>query len=114
VSTPGGVIESLTITSPLTAMKVEVGLLGSKTAHSRALSDLTGDVLRLHVSGTELKYWLHFFLKYVRDGYGEVDHLDVETDATNRSDQLPTTIILKVQQFAAPVSRNEAIRRLRG
>ena len=65
--------------------------------------------LELALSQLELERWLVFFLKYHRDGQAEVDHLDVETTWTTG---VPCDLVLKVSQFAAPVSADEARRRL--
>jgi hypothetical protein len=104
-------VESLTIMSPLAALKLELQRLEQTNGRLRAVAGQTGDVLRMQVSDTELDYWLRFFLTYLRDGYGAVDHLDVETSELDKSAP-PPTVVLKVQKSAAPLSRDGAIRRL--
>ena len=108
-----GLIERLVVTSPQSALKIELRLLASTAEHSRARSGWTDDSLELHVSGAELDYWLRFFLKYVRDGYGEVDHLDVQTTSIDTAAVRPAAVVLKVERFTSPVSREDALRRLR-
>ncbi|HEY0017784.1 MAG TPA: hypothetical protein VGC13_15835 [Longimicrobium sp.] len=63
--------------------------------------------VRASLSPTELDRWVHFFLSYLRDGYGSVDHMDVDVDGPD-----PMALVLHVPAAAAPVSRDEAFRRL--
>jgi hypothetical protein len=65
----------------------------------------------LRLSAKELEYWLCFFLRGVRDGMAEVDHIDVEADSSS-SAELPGFFVLKVPNAAPPVSAEEARRRL--
>lgn len=65
--------------------------------------------LEVLLGGVELSRWLAFFLRYYRDGCAEVDHIDVEGAATGggRFD-----LVLRVGRSDAPVSAEEARRRL--
>ena len=65
--------------------------------------------LEVRLGQIELERWLVFFLKYYRDGWAEVDHLDSE--ATWDTGQ-PCDLTLKVANSAPPVSEDEARRRL--
>ena len=60
---------------------------------------------------TALKYLLYFFLRYYRDGVAEVDHVDLETVGLNMK-HASGYVTVKVDDFAAPVSPEEAARRL--
>jgi len=52
---------------------------------------------------------LHFFLRTIRDGSAEVDHVDVDAVAENGT---ATSVVLKFPAHAAPVSADEVRRRL--
>jgi len=73
----------------------------------RSQQAYAGDIA---IEEIELDRWVHFFLCYLRDGYGSVDHLDVDLD-------LPLepiargTLVLYVPHAAPPVSQAEALRR---
>ena len=57
----------------------------------------------------DLTMLLHFFLRTVRDGVAEVDHIDV--DAVDRNGAA-TSVVLKFPLHTAPVSADEVRRRL--
>jgi hypothetical protein len=78
---------------------------------ARALVTWKARGATLKLSSTELEYWLCFFLRGVRDGMAEVDHIDVEADPSSGS-ELPGFFVLKVPNAAPPVSAEEARRRL--
>lgn len=65
----------------------------------------------IDVPATALKYLLYFFLRYYRDGAAEVDHVDLETTGPEL-DRASGYLTIKVDDFAAPVSAEEAARRL--
>lgn len=67
------------------------------------------DKIELTLGRTELEYWQVFFLKYYRDGFAEVDHLDLEGNLDNGN---TCDFTLKVASAAQPVSEAEARRRL--
>lgn len=48
----------------------------------------------LQISRTELESWLQFYLKASRDGFGDVDHLDVDIEGTDRAPGLFLTLIV--------------------
>ncbi len=60
---------------------------------------------------TALKYLLYFVLRYYRDGVAEVDHVDLETVGLDTR-QVSGYMVVKVDDFAAAVSPEEAARRL--
>ncbi len=63
----------------------------------------------LRVGETDLEVLLHFFLRTIRDGSAEVDHVDVDAVAENGT---ATSVVLKFPAHAAPVSADEVRRRL--
>jgi len=65
----------------------------------------------VRLSAKEHEYWLCFFLRGVRDGMAEVDHIDVEADSSS-STEPAGFFVLKVPNAAPPVSAEEARRRL--
>jgi hypothetical protein len=78
---------------------------------ARALVSWKDRGAALKLSSKELEYWLCFFLRGVRDGMAEVDHIDVEADPSS-SAELPGFFVLKVPNAAPPVSAEEARQRL--
>jgi hypothetical protein len=54
------------------------------------------------LSPTELDYWANFFLKYYRDGIGEVDHLDVEAYPRNPDTIKGLGIVLWIANVLPP------------
>jgi hypothetical protein len=59
---------------------------------------------------TEIEAWQHFFLRALRDGVAEVDHLDVELRMVP-DDQL-IDLVLKIKKSRPPLSAEEAARLL--
>jgi hypothetical protein len=80
----------------------------SGQAGGRARASLGGSTSRLALSDSELDHLVHFFLKYLRDGVAEVDHVDVQ--ALSGDDECYVTF--NVNESAPPVSPSEARRRL--
>jgi hypothetical protein len=64
------------------------------------------------IDQVELAHWLHFFLKYYRDGIGEVDHIDVDLLPGASSASRSCTLVLKVPRALPPGSGEELRRRL--
>jgi len=79
-------------------------------ARARARAVLAEPSSRLAVSDAELEHLAHFFLKYVRDGFGEVDHVDIQV-TEGKSDR-ESYVTFTVSESAPPVSSAEARRRL--
>ncbi len=66
---------------------------------------------RLELVARDLKTILCFLLRYYRDGYGAVDHIDIEVDAKRTNNDRPYVTVV-VADSAPPVSDDEARRRL--
>ena len=67
------------------------------------------DKVTVLLGASDLAMLLHFFLRTVRDGVAEVDHIDV--DAVDRTGAT-TSVVLKFPLHTAPVSADEMRRRL--
>lgn len=78
-------IESILIISeqPLLKLKIQKDAQLSKNQRGRVLWHT--DFIDLKISETELDTWIHFFLKYYRDGVGDVDHYDLDIYAGHNS-----------------------------
>lgn len=74
----------------------------------RGAADAEHDTLRLCISPTELEVWLHFFLKAIRDGAPEVDHIDCELRGGHRM----IDIVIAVEGAKAPMAGEDARRQL--
>lgn len=77
-------------------------------ANKRGSVDVSAGALRLRLTPTELRSWLHFFLRAVRDGAPDVDHLDCEL----RGGREPVDLIVAVQCAKKPMSSEQARKQL--
>jgi len=77
----------------------------------RPFAKASGRSLELRVGPTELEMWLHFFLRTIRDGVAEVDHLDVETTAVEENAR-PVELTLRVLAAREPLTPDEIRRQL--
>lgn len=66
---------------------------------------VSSDRLEVIFCERDLDYARHFFLRYYRDGAAEVDHIDIQTEHGDY-------ITITVEEYAPPVSPEEARRRL--
>jgi hypothetical protein len=104
------VVESLLVRSESASVRLHLEP-DLERATGRFQHDEHSYLVSLAISGVELDRWVNFFLCYVRDGYGSVDHMDVDFDVV--SEPIGSgTLVLHVPQAAAPVARDEALRRL--
>jgi hypothetical protein len=105
-----GLIEALLVGEEGTNRELEVRVLSEIKPHARAQASFETETTRLRITLSDLDYLRHFFLKYYRDGVGEVDHVDLEVaSATESSD---ASITFKVPEAVLPLSAEEAKKRL--
>jgi len=105
-----GLVGTLRLSDLAGTVRMEVAL--AEDDNDRATAEWPDPrTARLRITRTELEYWTHFFLKYVRDGYGDVDHIDVEAQAYGAGGGA-TYVTLKVPYAVPSVSVDEARRRL--
>lgn len=78
----------------------------------RGRATFSGRRLEVTLSVTELERWEHFFLRAVRDGVAEVDHIDVELKAA--ADPHTVDLALWVPSARPPMSGADAARLLLG
>lgn len=87
-------------------LKIEVGAI----AESRSANvSLAPNEVHIRVSPTELDCWLDFFLKYYRDGFAQVRHIDVEALLIGDHPE-DIYVTFTVKDFAPPISAEEARR----
>lgn len=94
-------IEAFTIRRASSARTVQVGR--GEGSCSDTMHGTNG--LALKLSGRDLDFARHFFLRYYRDGAAEVDHIDIEMEEGGY-------VIFSVGKSVPPVSPEEAKRRL--
>ena len=101
------VIDHVELTS--TSNSLHVVLTHNQGAPKNSLLGVgkRGHGLALELSTNHVELCLAFLLRYVRDGFGEVDHLDLE--GTSKGEQA-VTVILRVPSARAPMSPEEAHR----
>ena len=70
-----------------------------------------GGTPEFHLTTRDLENILAFVLRYCRDGYGAVDHVDIEASVVGRDGE-SYYFTVAVAEAAAPVTPEEARRRL--
>lgn len=66
----------------------------------------------LSIAKNELDLWIHFYLKYYRDGIADVDHIDVEIPADRKHQQVGLFLTLTVPHARPPLSETDLRRQL--
>lgn len=106
-----GLADKIVLLSQEPIRKVTIVCNSKISTAPRAAIQADSESLHVELSKQELGYWLHFFLRYYRDGAAEVDHIDVEYTEANAS-LSEAWLILKFPNAKPPVSAEEACRRL--
>jgi len=88
--------------------KLGLCLERSESTNNRLVRSPT---LSLQMTRTELERLVYFFLTYYRDGWADVDHIDVEAD-DDVPNRMAAYVIFVVPAYKPPVSADEAKRRL--
>lgn len=65
----------------------------------------------LRVSESEIEMLMFFVLRSLRDGFAEVDHVDLEAFSVRNPNKI-IGVVVKFENFAPPISREEVDRRL--
>jgi hypothetical protein len=86
-------------------------LVSKRPESFRAHASWSPSLICIELSRPEFEAVMYFFLRTIRDGMAEVDHIDVEAFDNNKM-QKRTAIVLKFPQSMPPVSSDEARRRL--
>jgi hypothetical protein len=93
-------------------LRVRLTRRAHDSGSARAWLKESKNELELELESPELEYWLNFFTTYVRCGRASVDHIDVEATSVTGSRTRPTTFVFKMPKADAPLSAEEAIKRL--
>jgi hypothetical protein len=104
------VLDSVTILSTRAGAKLQLSLAAGASA-GHVQSEKRTSVVGVALSRVELERWVHFFLCYLRDGYGSVDHLDVDLEVSSESGPAPGTLVTWAVEHTAsaePRSRKNA------
>jgi hypothetical protein len=109
-----GLTEALNFSNTGTEFWLQVKRDTRILKHERGVVSWRKTAASLSIAPNELDYWLHYFLKYYRDGEGEVDHIDSDiNEVSSQSDSVRGLfLVLKVPQAAPAVPAAEAKRRL--
>ena len=70
-------VEALVVTFATATLQLDLTYDQRLTKH-RAIDRWGYPTLSVRLSDSELRYWQHFCLRYLRDGRGDVDHIDSE------------------------------------
>ncbi|HEX3627409.1 MAG TPA: hypothetical protein VH280_18540 [Verrucomicrobiae bacterium] len=103
-------VQTLIIKESGTKGKLEIERTDRKGDADRTQANFESEGTRLKITENDLDYLLHFFLKYYRDGWAEVDHIDLEALCTAECQDSSNTF--KVPESAAPLSVEAARKRL--
>jgi hypothetical protein len=96
-----GLAASLLVSDGSGRPRLSVSTNDAISRNQRARINWERDVPALELGRVELEAWLHFFLKYYRDGVAEVDHIDLEIQ-TEKQGQKPTDVVLRVARSCFP------------
>ncbi|WP_266160137.1 hypothetical protein [Dyella silvatica] len=66
------------------------------------------DRVLLLLGVTELEAWMHFFLRAVRDGMAEVDHIDLDVTTEQNTG---VTVVMNFPSSALPMTSDEMRRK---
>lgn len=105
-----GVIEALIVSGKRTETKLEIRKAAKNESASISQASFESAATILMLPPPNLGYLLHFFLKYCRDGMGEVDHIDLEVDS--KTEKCESTITFNVPKAVPPMSAEECKKRL--
>ncbi|MEZ0224467.1 MAG: hypothetical protein ACAH83_07940 [Alphaproteobacteria bacterium] len=105
-----GLVESLVIEP--TGGKLKLELQGAPPGtEGRIPGNLKNETVSLKLTPVDVDYLLVFSLKYYRDGYAKVDHIDLQSAFEDLGDDIYVT--LKFADVAPPMS-SEAAKKLLG
>ena len=92
------------------SVKLSLQIIRQASQQRRTSMKVKGQVVDVSMSANDMDCILHFFLKYIRDGKAEVDHLDIEIQS---DDNYPDpTLTVRAPQWVEPVGLDEAKHRL--
>ena len=77
----------------------------------KARLTIHGQEIELLMTEVALDYALGSCLKYYRDGFAEVDHIDIAVDCAGRADP-EAYVIMRFADSTTPVSQEDAAKRL--
>jgi hypothetical protein len=66
--------------------------------------------LEIILDFVEIEYWMHFFLRAIRDNQAEVDHIDVDASSDTGSEEIP--LIIRFSNSAPSFTPDEVRQRL--
>jgi hypothetical protein len=106
-------IETVYIVAPQRRMDFQLQIdENCPTRSTTSVRWLSPTSAELRVCRPELERWTDFYLKYYRNGFGEVDHIDVEFESPNGDRGLDVALI--VPSMLRPRPADEALRRRLG
>ena len=88
--------------------KVSISIDPNLPVHVRGAADVSAAPLRLRLTRTELRAWLYFFLRAVRDGAPDANHFDCEL----RGGLAPVDLVVTAEGAKKPMTAEEARKRL--
>jgi hypothetical protein len=106
-----GLVDSLVVAENLGEKEIEIEVVRNSRERIKPEVDARPKGFHVLANIADVDYWLHFFLKYYRDGVAEAKHLDLEVvSLPDKEDGMYVT--LEVDDAAPPVDAEETRRRL--
>ena len=103
------VVNSIELASTAARLRITIARDTKALRSARLGVRWRGNELAAQLSTNQLELCLTFLLRYLRDGSGDVDHVDLEGERTAEG---ITTVVLKVPRARPPMSAEEARREL--
>lgn len=100
---------SVSITNPQRSIRVNLTVDERLEPGVRARWRWRRNMLDLAISRNERGYWESFIDTYVRQGYGDVDHIDLYVDAEDHSE---LALTIEVPEAAPPLTPAELRKKL--
>lgn len=105
-----GLIEMLTVRGESGDQSIKLSVLSKEGRGANARISLTPYASLVELTPGGIKYLQYFFLRYYRDEFAEVDHIDLEASDTVSGESVYLTI--RVADSQPSVSPEEAKKRL--
>ena len=105
-------IKSITLIDEKGTLKLKIKYESSLPFSYRGKVFWHQDRVELHITTNELEYWMHFFLKYYRDGRGEVPFISTDISANKSNTTKGLMLYFKVPKVVKPISEEQLRRKL--
>lgn len=106
-----GLVDAFVVSPVQGGYNLDLRISASSNPQMKIEGNLGKDAVSLRLTPTNIDYLLRLGLTYYRDGYAEIDHVDLEGSFAELGNE-DVYITFKFADFAPPVSSEEAKKRL--